>query len=107
LSFVPKILVIFASLLLFLPFMVATLVTYTQELAGRIVRQAVEITDYRGHLARGESAERDYLVDNPVRRCPDITKARTELGYHPQVSLDEGLRRTLTWYRGNPGGDES
>ena len=78
-----------------------------EELAGRIVRQAVEITDYRGHLARGESAERDYLVDNPVRRCPDITKARTELGYHPQVSLDEGLRRTLTWYRGNPGGDES
>jgi flagellar biosynthesis protein FliQ len=36
LSFVPKMLAIFASILLFLPFMLATLVTYTQELAGRI-----------------------------------------------------------------------
>ncbi|MSO70466.1 MAG: flagellar biosynthesis protein FliQ [Alphaproteobacteria bacterium] len=36
LSFVPKMLAIFASLLLFLPFMLATLITYTQELASRI-----------------------------------------------------------------------
>ncbi len=36
LTFVPKIVAIFVSLILFLPFMVATLVTYTQELAGRI-----------------------------------------------------------------------
>ena len=36
LSFVPKLIAIFASLILFLPFMVATLVTYTQELASRI-----------------------------------------------------------------------
>ncbi|MFT5182108.1 MAG: flagellar biosynthetic protein FliQ [Alphaproteobacteria bacterium] len=37
LAFVPKILVIFVSLLFFLPFMVTTLVTFTQGLAGRIV----------------------------------------------------------------------
>ena len=36
LSFVPKIVAIFASLLLFLPFMLATLIAYTQELASRI-----------------------------------------------------------------------
>ncbi len=37
LAFVPKILVIFVSLLFFLPFMVTTLVTFTQGLAGRII----------------------------------------------------------------------
>ncbi len=37
LAFVPKILVIFISLLFFLPFMVTTLVTFTQGLAGRII----------------------------------------------------------------------
>ena len=37
LAFVPKILVIFVSLLVLLPFMVTTLVTFTQGLAGRIV----------------------------------------------------------------------
>jgi nucleoside-diphosphate-sugar epimerase len=33
------------------------------------------------------------------RRCPDIAKAKTELGYLPKVSLEEGLRQTVAWYR--------
>ncbi len=37
LSFVPKIIVIFASLLLFMPFMMSTLITFTESLADRIV----------------------------------------------------------------------
>ena len=37
LAFVPKILVIFISLLFFMPFMMTTLITFTQGLAGRIV----------------------------------------------------------------------
>jgi nucleoside-diphosphate-sugar epimerase len=32
-------------------------------------------------------------------RAYDTTRARTEIGYAPSVSLDEGIRRTLTWYR--------
>ncbi len=37
LAFVPKILVIFLSLMVFLPFMISTLITFTQGLATRIV----------------------------------------------------------------------
>jgi nucleoside-diphosphate-sugar epimerase len=33
-------------------------------------------------------------------RAFDITRARTELGYAPAVSLREGIRRTLAWYEG-------
>jgi len=33
------------------------------------------------------------------RRCPDINKARTELGYEPKVPLQDGLRETVQWYR--------
>ena len=32
-------------------------------------------------------------------RAFDITRARTEIGYTPQVGLREGITRTLTWYR--------
>ena len=32
-------------------------------------------------------------------RIPDLTRAEQELGYSPQVGLDEGLRRTVEWYR--------
>ena len=33
--------------------------------------------------------------DDPKQRCPDITKARTLLGWEPSVGLEEGLRLTL------------
>ena len=32
-------------------------------------------------------------------RAFDITRARTQLGYDPQIDLAEGIRRTATWYR--------
>ena len=32
-------------------------------------------------------------------RIPDITKAREVLAWEPQVDLDDGLERTLAWYR--------
>ena len=48
------------------------------------------------------------MTDNPARRCPVITKAQTELGYEPSVSLRDGLRRTLVWYADNQDeGDEA
>ena len=45
------------------------------------------------------SEEAAYLVDNPGRRCPDISKARRVLGFTPKVTLESGLFRTLSWYR--------
>jgi UDP-glucuronate decarboxylase len=38
-----------------------------------------------------------YPADEPMRRCPDIRKARIQLQYDPRVTLEEGLRRFLTW----------
>jgi len=32
-------------------------------------------------------------------RIPSVEKARDILGYEPKVDLDEGLRRTIDWYR--------
>ena len=49
-------------------------------------------------LITGASEDKNYLVDNPDRRCPSIEKARRLLGYNPAVSLEEGLRRALLWY---------
>jgi dTDP-glucose 4,6-dehydratase len=36
--------------------------------------------------------------DDPTRRRPDITKARDRLGWNPQVSVREGIARTIDWY---------
>jgi dTDP-glucose 4,6-dehydratase len=37
--------------------------------------------------------------DDPSRRCPDITKARVLLGWEPRVTLQEGLARSLDFFR--------
>ncbi len=41
---------------------------------------------------------RPMPVDDPTRRCPDISRARSRLGWEPRVPLDEGLRRTIAWF---------
>jgi UDP-glucuronate decarboxylase len=77
------------------------------DLAETVAGLANDLFDHQVKVVRGHSPETDYLVDNPNRRCPDIAKARQELQYRPRVTLEEGLRRTLLWYTGNRGGEES
>jgi dTDP-glucose 4,6-dehydratase len=40
--------------------------------------------------------------DDPRRRRPDISKARSLLGWEPKVGLDEGLRLTIDYFRNLP-----
>jgi nucleoside-diphosphate-sugar epimerase len=50
----------------------------------------------------GSSAGVVYMplpVDDPTRRRPDITKARTFLGWEPRVELAQGIERTADWFR--------
>ena len=37
--------------------------------------------------------------DDPSRRKPDITKAKGMLGWEPKVTLEEGLRRTIDYFK--------
>ena len=37
--------------------------------------------------------------DDPKKRCPDITKAKKLLGWNPQVSLEEGLKLTIEYFK--------
>jgi dTDP-glucose 4,6-dehydratase len=54
----------------------------------------------------GSQSELSYIdlpVDDPTRRRPDITKARTLLGWEPRVGLIEGLRKSLPFFRSKLG----
>ncbi|HXM38173.1 MAG TPA: UDP-glucuronic acid decarboxylase family protein [Gemmatimonadales bacterium] len=44
--------------------------------------------------------ERPLPVDDPQVRQPDISRAREALDWEPQVRLDDGLRRTIDYFRG-------
>jgi dTDP-glucose 4,6-dehydratase len=60
------------------------------ELAKRIVR----LTG-----SRSEIVFRPLPEDDPKVRQPDIGRARALLGWEPRVDTDEGLKRTLEWFR--------
>jgi dTDP-glucose 4,6-dehydratase len=49
----------------------------------------------------GSSSELQFdprPVDDPAQRRPDLTLARSVLGWEPQIGLDEGLARTAEWF---------
>ena len=71
------------------------------------VGTAEEITVLQLALLIGELAGTDAGVrhlprqpGDPSLRRPDLTVARQELGWEPTTSLEDGLRRTIAWYRG-------
>jgi len=41
----------------------------------------------------------DLPEDDPVRRRPDITKAQTRLGWNPTINLDDGLYKTIKYFK--------
>jgi dTDP-glucose 4,6-dehydratase len=49
--------------------------------------------------SKSEIVFRPLPVDDPKQRQPDITRARTLLGWEPSVGLEEGLRHTIDYFR--------
>ncbi len=49
--------------------------------------------------SKSEIVHRPLPVDDPKQRRPDITRARSLLGWEPQISLEDGLSRTLEYFR--------
>jgi nucleoside-diphosphate-sugar epimerase len=77
------------------------------DLANRVTATARDLFGYKGKVIKMINEDRDYLVDNPNRRCPIIGKAREELGYNPSIPLEEGLLRSLIWYNENREAEEA
>ena len=64
----------------------------------------LEIAQAVRDMCRSQSSI-DYIerpVDDPCVRQPDITVARTALGWEPRVTLETGLTRTIDWFRAHP-----
>jgi len=61
---------------------------------AEIAKLVLELTGSRSGVVR-----RPLPTDDPLRRCPDISLARTELGWEPNVELRDGLGRTIEWFR--------
>jgi dTDP-glucose 4,6-dehydratase len=65
---------------------------------AQLAELAIEVTG-----SSSELVHEPLPVDDPAQRRPDITRARTELGWAPEVELREGLERTTRYFRSKLG----
>jgi len=49
--------------------------------------------------SKSELIESPLPVDDPTQRCPDISLANKTIGWQPTVKLEEGLERTISYFR--------
>ena len=69
-----------------------------EQLAYTMVDLGRNVFGYTGRVVRQDSVDAHYLTDSPVRRCPDVAKARCELGFSADTPLQDGLNRLLLGY---------
>ena len=64
--------------------------------------QGEKIFGYKGNVVYAVSEDKDYLTNNPQRRCPKIDKAKEILGYEPTIYVEEGVGRFLQFIKESP-----
>jgi len=94
---------------------------YVDDLVEALIRLMGTPSDFVGPMNLGNQAEisvkklaemvismtkskstithRNLPNDDPTRRCPDLSLARERLGWAPKVPLEEGLQRTIDYFR--------
>ena len=75
----------------------ANLLTVRGELAGTVKELAEKVIRLTGSSSSLEY--RELPQDDPARRKPDVSLARELLGWTPEISLEDGLRQTIDYFR--------
>ena len=63
--------------------------------ANIFVKKGKRLFNYSGKINFIKSSDKDYLVNNPNRRCPSIKKAKELLDYNPSILPKDGIERFL------------
>jgi UDP-glucuronate decarboxylase len=58
-----------------------------------LAEQVIALTGSRSAIVYRKLPE-----DDPLQRCPDISKAKAILGWQPTVKLEDGLKRTIAYF---------
>ena len=74
-----------------------------QEVARRTTWTSIAVNSglTAAQLVVGFVAHSQALIADGVHSLADITQARRILGYEPKIMFEEGLRKTVEWYRAN------
>lgn len=76
-----------------------------KQLADIYVENGKEVFGYKGRVCYQTSEDKDYLTNNPERRCPVIDKARQKLDYTPSIMIEDGVYRFLQFIKESDKGE--
>ena len=74
-----------------------------REIAEVYVETGREVFGYTGNIKFEKPPDKEYLTNNPSRRCPKIDKARNILNFNPTIFPQEGVKRFLQFIKINRG----
>ncbi|NUQ51538.1 MAG: SDR family oxidoreductase [Phycisphaerales bacterium] len=60
----------------------------------QLAEMVIELTGSKSRVVN-----KPLPADDPSRRCPDITLARTRLNWEPRIALRDGLKKTIEYFR--------
>lgn len=70
-----------------------------REMAEIYAEVGKKLFSYTGRIFFEKHPDAEYLSNNPSRRCPDISKAKKELGYDPSILVEDGVMRFLQFLK--------
>lgn len=71
----------------------------SQEMSMKDLAETISEVITNVKTSFGQSTEKEYLTDNPQRRCPVLLRANSDLQYYPKVNTKDGLERVINWYK--------
>lgn len=60
-----------------------------------LAKKIIELTDSKSEVVLSKT----FRPDDPMQRCPDITKSKEILNWKPKINLSEGLAKTIEYYK--------
>lgn len=66
-----------------------------EELANLYKKVGKDLFGYSGNIVYQVHCDKEYLTDNPRRRCPDIKRAKQLLNFTPKIYVEDGVKRYL------------
>lgn len=92
----------FFRLLLLAPSGTICNVGNSEEISVRKVAEIIKKTLNKPlNIKVEKSSDPNYTVDNPQRRCPDLSKISEIVNYKPKIKFETGIERLYRWYLGN------
>ena len=73
--------------------------TTINKFAISFAKQSNEILDFKPKVIFKKHSDKDYLTNNPDKRCPDMTKAKKILSFNPTINIEKGIKNYINFLK--------